>query len=616
MRQYFCLFAIFISTICLYSQTTNPLLSKDVAAQQKWVESTYNNMSLEEKVGQLFMVRAFSNQGLAHENTISQLITKHHIGGLIYSTGGPVKQAKLNNLYQATTKTPLLIGMDAEWGLGMRLDSTYSFPWNMTLGAVKDNQLIKQVGRQVGEHCKRIGVHFNFAPVVDINTNPKNPIIGNRSFGEDRVNVTEKSLAFMKGMQDAGVLANAKHFPGHGDTDSDSHKTLPTIAFDEKRIDSVELYPYRALINKGLSSVMVAHLNVPALEPRDGFPSSLSKHIVTDILKDSLNFQGLIYTDALEMKGVSNYSEPGDIDLAAFQAGNDVLLISEDVPKAIDKIIEAYNSGNISEERLAHSVKKILQAKYKVGLNNFIPIETEHLVEDLNRIRDVMLSEVIFENAITVIKNKEDILPIRKLEEKKIAYVKMGDDDGSIFLKELQKYTKVHEMSSDNLDELLLKLSVYNTVIIGFHRSNDHPWKDYQFTDKELVWLYEIARTNNVILDIFVKPYALLDLATVENFESIVVSYQNSHIAQKKSAQIIFGAISSKGVLPVSVGNEFNAGNGIHFSNLSRLNYGVPERVGMSSIKLKKLDSIAQYAVDNNMTPGIQLLVARKGKVI
>ena len=562
------------------------------------------------------MVRAFSNQGLAHENTISQLITNYHIGGLIYSTGGPVKQAKLNNMYQATTKTPLLIGMDAEWGLGMRLDSTYAFPWNMTLGAVKDNKLIEQVGRQVGEHCKRIGVHFNFAPVVDINTNPKNPIIGNRSFGEDRDNVTEKSLAFMKGMQDVGVLANAKHFPGHGDTDSDSHKTLPTIAFDEKRIDSVELYPYRALINKGLSSVMVAHLNVPALESRDGFPSSLSKHIVTDILKDSLNFKGLIYTDALEMKGVSNFSEPGDIDLAAFQAGNDVLLISEDVPKAIEKIIEAYNSGDISEERLAHSVKKILQAKYKVGLNNFTPIETDHLFEDLNRIQDVMLSEVIYENAITVIKNKEDMLPIRKLEEKKIAYVKLGDDDGSVFLKELKKYTKVHEISDENLDELLVKLSAYNTVIVGFHRSNEHPWKDYKLTDPELVWLYEIARNNNVILDIFVKPYALLDLATVENFESIVVSYQNSEIAQQKSAQLIFGAITSKGTLPVSVGNGFNSGDGIQYANLSRLNYGVAERVGMSTKKLNKLDSVAQHAVDNKMTPGIQLLVARKGKVI
>ncbi len=616
MRHLLYLIFFLCTSWSLFSQTTNPLITKDAEAQQKWVDSLYNQMSLEEKIGQLFMVQAFSNQGLAHENLISQLITNHHIGGIIFSKGDPMSQARINNIFQDASKIPLLIGMDAEWGLSMRLENTYAFPWNMTLGAITDNSLIEQVGKQLGEHCKRLGVHFNFAPVVDINTNPINPIIGNRSFGEDRDNVTNKALAFMKGMQEAGVLANAKHFPGHGDTESDSHKTLPTIHFDEKRIDSVELYPYRSLIKQGLSSVMVAHLNVPALEPQEGVPSSLSHHIVTDILKDSLQFQGLIYTDALNMKGASNFSLPGDIDLAAFLAGNDVLLISEDVPKAITKIMEAYDAGIVTEERLSHSVKKILQAKYKVGLNKYKPIETKHLIEDLNKIKDETLSEILFENAITVLKNKDEVLPIRKLEKKKIAYVQMGDDDGSIFLKELQKYTKVHEVSADNLDELITKLSAYNTVIVGFHRSNDSPWKDYAFSDKDLVWLYEIARTNNVILDLFVKPYALLNLATVENFESIVVSYQNSEIAQQKSAQLIFGAISAKGVLPVSVGNGFHAGDGIALSNLSRLNYGLPERVGMSNEKLKKLDSIAQYAIDKKMTPGIQLLVARKGKVV
>ncbi|MCX7549714.1 glycoside hydrolase family 3 N-terminal domain-containing protein [Xanthomarina sp. F2636L] len=616
MRKIFCLLTSFLVFTSLFAQTSNPLLATDVEMQQKWVDSLYNNMTLEEKVGQLFMVQAFSNQGLAHENIISQLITNHHIGGIIFSKGDPINQARINNIFQEASKVPLLIGMDAEWGLSMRLDSTYAFPWNMTLGAIKDNELIEQVGKQLGEHCKRLGVHFNFAPVVDINTNPINPIIGNRSFGEDRDNVTEKSLALMKGMQGAGVLANAKHFPGHGDTDTDSHKTLPSINFDAKRIDSVEFYPYRKLINEGLSSVMVAHLSVPALESREGYPSSLSYPIITEILKQKLQFQGLIYTDALNMKGAANFGSDGEVDLAAFMAGNDVLLIPEDVAKGINKIVEAYNSGIISEERLAHSVKKILQAKYKVGLNNYKPIETKHLVEDLNRIQDKTLSEVLFEDAITVIKNKEELLPIRKLEKKKIAYVKMGDDDGSTFFKELQKYAKVHEVSDDNLDGLISKLSGYNTVIVGFHRSNDNPWKDYKFSDKELVWLYEIARNNNVILDVFVKPYALLDLSTVTNFESIIVSYQNSEVAQQKSAQLIFGAIPAKGMLPVSVGNGFHAGDGVAYANLSRLNYGLPERVGMSSEKLKKLDSVAQYAVDKKMTPGIQLLVARKGKVI
>jgi beta-glucosidase-like glycosyl hydrolase/CubicO group peptidase (beta-lactamase class C family) len=617
MRYILSLITIFIFSNTLLSQDNNhPLITKDVQAQVKWVDSIYNAMSLEEKVGQLFMVRAFSNQSTAHENDVAKLINDYHIGGLIFSTGGPVRQAKLNNLYQAISKTPLLIGMDAEWGLSMRLDSTYAFPWNMTLGAIRDNALVERTGYHIGEHCKRIGVHFNFAPVVDINTNPKNPIIGNRSFGEDRDNVTEKALAFMKGMQAAGVLANAKHFPGHGDTESDSHKTLPTINFDERRIDSVELYPYRKLIEKGLSSVMVAHLNVPSLEPRSGFPSSLSEHIVTDILKGSLGFKGLIFTDALEMKGVSNYSVPGEIDLAAFKAGNDVLLISEDVPKAIEKIVEAYNSEKISEERLAHSVKKILMAKYKVGLQNYSPIGTATLFEDLNRLEDDLLYEELMENAITVVRNKSDILPLRNLQTKKIAYVQFGDDDGSIFYNELKKYTKVHQVKAEKLDEMITKLQNYNTVIIGLHRSNDNPWKNFEFTDKELVWLYEIARTNTVILDVFTRPYALIDLKTIENIDGIVMSYQNSIIAQEKSAQAIFGAIPVKATLPVSSGDYFKVNDGISYNSINSLSYGLPERVGMSSERLKRIDSIAQYAIDSKMTPGIQLLIARKGKVI
>jgi beta-glucosidase-like glycosyl hydrolase/CubicO group peptidase (beta-lactamase class C family) len=612
----FLIFYLTLIPALVAQDASHPLAHKDLQVQQKWVDSVYNNMSIEEKVGQLFMVRAFSDAEKSNKKSVTQLINDYHIGGLIFSTGGPIAQAKQNNLYQAISETPLLIGMDAEWGLNMRLDSTYAFPYNMTLGAITDNRLVERTGYQIGEHCKRLGVHFNFAPVVDINTNPENPIIGNRSFGENRDNVTEKGLAFMKGMQAAGVLANAKHFPGHGDTDSDSHKTLPTINFNKKRIDSIELYPYRELIKRGLSSVMVAHLNVPSLEPRDGFPSSLSKHIVTDILKDTLGFRGLIFTDALEMKGVSNYSTPGEIDLAALKAGNDVLLISEDVPKAIAKIIEAYHAKDISEERLAHSVKKILMAKFKVGLDHYEPIGTTTLVGDLNRLQDDLLHEELMEAATTVLKNKGNILPLRNLETKKIAYLELGDSSGSTFYNELKKYTKVHRIEADRLGELITKLQNYNTVIIGFHKKNDHPWQDYKFTDKELVWLYEIARTNTVILDVFARPYALIDLATIKNIEGIVMSYQNSDVSQQKSAQIVFGGIAAKGTTPVSLGDHFKVGDGIQYTALQSLSYGLPESVGMSSKKLERLDSIAQYAIDQKMTPGIQLLVARKGKVI
>jgi beta-N-acetylhexosaminidase len=594
----------------------NSLHSKNPIQQQKWVDSLYNSMSIEEKIGQLYMVQVYSNKGRAHEAGIIKLIKNQHIGGIIYTNGGPVRQARLNNSLQAASKIPLLIGMDAEWGLSMRLDSTYAFPWNMTLGAISDNNLIEQTGRQIGEHCKRLGVHFNFAPVVDINTNPKNPIIGNRSFGEDRDNVTEKGLAFMKGMQSAGVLANAKHFPGHGDTEDDSHKTLPTITFSEKRIDSVELYPYRKLIKEGLSSVMVAHLNVPSLEKKIGLPSSLSKHIVTDILKDSLGFKGLIFTDALTMKGAADFSETGAIDLAAFKAGNDVMLMSEDVAIGTTKILEAYKNGEITEERLAHSVKKILMAKYKVGLNDYSPIGIYNLEKDLNRLKDDLLYETLMESAITVVKNTNSLLPLRDLETKKVAYVELGDTSCYTFLDELNKYTKVHRIKAEKLDGVMSKLQNYNTVVIGFHKSNDNPWKDFKFSQKEMAWLYEIARTNTVVLDVFARPYALNDLLSIENIEAIVMSYQNSRIAQEKSAQLIFGAIGSKGKLPVSTGQFFPEGTGETYNAISSLSYGLPEHVGMDSELLSRIDSVANHAVKNKMTPGIQLLVARKGKVI
>ena len=616
MRQFFLSIILFIYIPLSFAQPKNPLEAKDSVAQTKWVDSVYQSLSLPEKIGQLFMVDVFSSDPPEKINKIKELISEYKIGGLIFSKGGPVRQANLTNEFQAMSKIPLLIGMDAEWGLGMRLDSTYSFPWNMTLGAINDHSLVERTGKHIGEHCKRLGVHINFAPVVDINTNPKNPIIGNRSFGEHKINVTLQALSFMKGMQSVGIMANAKHFPGHGDTEMDSHKTLPTINFSRERIEGVEMFPYKQLINNNLESVMVAHLNVPSLENRPNFPSSISKYIISGILKQTMGFNGLIFTDALNMKGASNFKQPGDIDLMAFWAGNDVLLISENVPIAIAKIKEAYYSKYISEERLAHSVKKILSAKYKAGLNNYRPVALNNLVNDLNRLEDDLLYEELIENAITVVKNKDNVLPIKDLDIRKIAYVKMGDDDGSSFVTELKKYTKIHEVKADKLDELILKLKSYNTVIVGFHKSNANPWKDYKFTDKELVWLYEIARNNNIILDVFAKPYALLDLQASGNFNAVVVSYQNSKISQEKSAQIIFGALPAQGALPVSCGEEFKLDTKITTNRLMNLSYGLPESVGMSSERLKKVDSVAQMTVDSLMAPGLQLLIARKGKVI
>ena len=612
-------FTTILAFACLssFSQDKNPLIVKnDFQNQKKWVDSIYDSMTLEEKMGQLFMADIFSSDPKAKTDKIKDLITNYHLGGIIFSKGGPVRQARLNNEFQALAKVPLMIGMDAEWGLAMRLDSTYAFPWNMTLGAITDNKIVEKIGRRIGEQSKRLGVHINFAPVVDINTNPKNPIIGNRSFGEDRDNVTEKALAFMKGMQSAGIMGSAKHFPGHGDTDMDSHKTLPTVDFTRARLDTLELYPYKKLINEGLNSVMVAHLNVPSLEIQMNYPSSLSSKVVTDLLKNELGFNGLIFTDALNMKGASDFKKPGEIELAAFLAGNDVLLISEDIPKAMEFLINSYNEEVITEKRLAYSVKKILYAKYKVGLNHYQPVKTAYLYDDLNSVNDDALYEEAMDNALTVIKNNRAILPIKDLQEKKIAYINFGDDSGEIFLNELKKYGEVDWVKANGLDDYIQKLKSYNYVIIGFHKSNDNPWKKFEFSENELVWLYEIARTNTVILDVFARPYAMLDLKTTANFEGVVMSYQNSEISQKLSAQLIFGAREAKGKLPVSLGEDFPLNTILKTKSLRRLQYGTPESVGINSYKLKKIDSLATLGIREGMYPGTQILVARKGKVV
>jgi len=618
MKNALSIISFLFLSVTVYSQQINPLLvENDLENQQKWVDSIYSEMTLNEKIGQLFMVDVFSSDPVSKTDKIKKLINENHIGGIIFSRGGPRRQAKLNNEFQSLSKVPLMVGMDAEWGLAMRLDSTFAYPWNMTLGAISDNQIIEKVGRRIGEHSKRLGVHINFAPVVDINTNPKNPIIGNRSFGEDKINVTEKSIAFMKGMQSAGILANAKHFPGHGDTDTDSHKTLPTIDFSLERIEDIELYPYTRMFREGLASVMVAHLSVPALEPRPNYPSSISPKVVHDLLIKELGFNGLVFTDALNMKGASNFKEPGQIDLAAFLAGNDVLLISEDVPKAQALIAEAYNSGIISEQRLSLSVKKILMAKYMVGLNDYKPVIESNLFEDLNTVLDDALYEEAMENALTVLKNKKTTLPIKELKGKKFAYVNFGDDSGEAFYNELQKYDTVDWIKADDLGGYIEQLEDYDTVIIGFHKSNENPWKEYDFTDKEIAWLSEIARTNTVILDVFARPYALLKLNNIKNYGSIIMSYQNSEISQRLSAQLIFGARKANGKLPVSLGKNFPLDTCIMIETIGRLQYGTPESVGMNSAKLNRsIDSLANLGIIKNMMPGAQILVARKGKVI
>ena len=616
MIRIFILFILILSTQKLNSQTVDPLISEDFLNQQKWVDSIYNKLTLDEKIGQLFFVQATSKNKNNSEKILNN-IKNFKIGGLIFSTGHPSIQANLTNKYQNASEIPLMISMDAEWGVGMRLDSVPKFPWNMSLGAIKNDLLIQKIGSEIGYQFKRLGIHMNFAPVIDINTNPKNPIIGNRSYGENKINVSEKGISFTKGIQSNNVLATAKHFPGHGDTSKDSHLTLPTINFDEKRIKKVELYPFKKLIEDGLSAVMIAHLNVPSLEKENMLPSTLSKNIIEKTLIKELNFNGLIITDALEMKGVSEFTKK-NVDLMAFLAGNDILLMSSDISKGIKSIKKSIKKGKISEQRLARSVKKILKAKYKVGLNNYKSIETSNLIDDLNSISVTNLINKSIESIPTLIKNKSDVIPV-KLDTESILNIQFGNSDGVIFNDYLNKFKKIKSIKASNINtnDLNSLLANHKLIIVSFHMKSDTPWENMnkKFSDNEQDILKLIDEHDNKILASFTNPYALSQL-NLKSYNSVIVGFQNNYEFQKTIAQQIFGAKEIKGNLPVSINETYKEGTGIILKNLNILSYADPEMVGVDRKKLNKIDSLVNYAIQNEMTPGAQILVAKNSKII
>jgi len=605
---------LFFLLISFFSYSQNPLITSDKIEQEVWVDSIYNSLSIDQKIGQLFTIWVATKQGPEKMDEVSSIIKKNHLGGLIFSLGNINDQAKYTNEFQSISKVPLLIGMDAEWGIGMRLDDAFSFPYNMTLGALNDNSLIYRVGKRIGVHAKRIGVHINFAPVTDINTNPNNPIIGSRSFGEDKINVTMKSLSYLKGMQSEGIMGSAKHFPGHGDTSTDSHKTLPIINFSAKRINDVELFPYKQLIKNNLSTVMVAHMEVPSLEKEPKMPSTLSKNIISKLLKKKLKFEGLVITDAMDMKGVVDFNKNQSADVSALLAGNDVLLMPDDLDESTKSIKNAIKDGTITEKRLKYSVKKILMAKYKAGLHKNNKVDLKNIVEDMNSNIDKLLFEEITEKSITLIKNDNDILPLKDLSSK-IAFLEMGDSNSDEFFKMLNHYTKVDKVEYDSKAELLRTLKPYKTVIVGFHKSNKSPFDPYKFSKTEIETLELLSKNKNVILDVFAKAYALMDV-DMTNVSSVLVSYQNNVTAQNKSAQIIFGALPALGRLPVSINKKYPLHTSIKTETINRLSYGLPNSKNFDLDKLNSIDLVIEDAIEKRMTPGAQLLIAKNGKVV
>ncbi|MHA6279019.1 glycoside hydrolase family 3 N-terminal domain-containing protein [Salinimicrobium sp. CAU 1759] len=588
----------------------------------KWVDSVMTGLSLEEKIGQLIMVAAYSNRGEKHKREILKLIEEQKIGGLIFFQGDAVSQVELMNDYQEVSKVPLIGAIDAEWGLGMRLDNTISYPFQMALGAIQDEELLYELGREVARQVKLSGLHINFAPVVDVNNNAANPVINFRSFGEDKINVSTKSIAYMKGMQDHKLFTTAKHFPGHGDTDTDSHYALPQINHPLERLDSLELYPFRKLIEAGVGGVMVAHLNIPALDA-SGLPSTLSKPIITELLKEKLNFQGLIVTDAMNMKGVTKGNLPGVVDKDAILAGNDLLEFTEDVPKTIEEVKKAVDLGLISEAEIDEKVRKILSVKQWVGLNEYEPVKKKGLEKNLNSPAAKLLHEQLVEASLTVLKNDKNLMPLQELELLKIASVSIGAKKRTEFQKSLQRYGEVedYQLSADadasDIEDLKKQLQEYNLVIVGIHDDSKFPRNTMKFSDPLVEFIAELSGKENTLISFFKNPYVIDKLKNIENAPALLLTYQDSEMTQKKAAEVIFGGIGANGKLPVSIGEKFRAGEGLEVQGGIRLSYSLPEAVGMNSEVLERgIDSLMQQAMQLKATPGGQVLVAKDQKVV
>ena len=606
-----------LSLIVLFGSAmtwAQPVFDNDES--KAWADSVLLTLDNNEKLGQLFMVAAYSNKGPQHVSEIEKLVTKEALGGLIFFQGGPGRQAQLTNQYQSKAKIPLFVGMDAEWGLAMRLDSTFSFPFALTTGAVQDSTTLYHLGRRMAAHCKRLGVHITFSPVVDINTNPKNPIINARALGEDPVDVSRKASWIMRGIQDGGVMACAKHFPGHGDTDADSHKTLPTVNHSLEKIKAEDLKPYERLIPEGLASVMVAHLNIPSID--DKMPTSLSKKAVTDLLKNEYQFEGLVFTDALNMKGVSKFYKPGEVDAKALVAGNDILLFSEDVKKAKAEIEDAIRDSLITWPEIENRVRKILRAKYWLGLNKKPkPIRVKNIVNDLNVAEDEVLRKGIYEKAATVIVNKNKALPLSG-SGKRIAIVTMGNKVSGGFINDCKEYSKVSTFSFSKgfENKVLSELSDFDMVLVAFYSDNSNPWKNYKYSSAEARFINKLALQNEFVLAHFANPYGLLGQDFTSASQATIVGYQNHPDAERAVAQIIFGALNSDGRLPVSISDLLDRGYGLKTGSLNRLKYGYPEEVGIDRADLVAIDSIAKKAIEEKATPGCQVLVAKNGMVI
>ncbi len=581
--------------------------------ESTWADSILATLTLEEKIAQFFMVAAWSSEKKQNRAEIENWIKNKGIGGIIFFQGDTERQKKMTEDYQAMSKVPLLIGLDAEWGPAMRLTDAERYPYQLTMAATNNDSLIRDAAYWIGRECADLGVHINFAPVVDVNVNPNNPVIGHRSFGENPRDVARFSLAFVEGLENAGVMACVKHFPGHGDTDKDSHFELPTVNHTIKQFQAVDFVPFERTIKGGVSAVMVAHLNVPALDS-SGTPSSLSTKVIKEWLIDSLKFEGLIISDALNMKGVADHYGKTEVVVKAFIAGNDILLFPESVDEAIDAIKLAVNQNRISVNEIDARCKKVLKAKYWALKQQK---KAKKITAD-NKIQIELLKRDIIKQAITVAKNEGDILPILNME-KKTALVIAGKNADLIenrLLDYMGADVFYFQLGMEPLG-LLGKLTDYDRVVTVFVAETNRAVVNYGYPDGWQLYIRHMDTLKEQIGVFLGNPYALADEnVKLNSFDGLLLGYENSRYSQDLSAQVLMGAYPAGGRLPVSLQKDFKRDLSLKTIGGLRLQFTIPEELGIDRNYLTKIDSIAQYGIAQGAFPGCQVVVAKDGKVI
>lgn len=621
--------ALFILIVLLSFDDKNRFSNLSQSAdfqEEKWVDSVFNSMDDALRFGQLFVIRGNLDQDTAYERSVDEIIRKYQPGGICLFnknlTGTCEKQGELINRWQALSdRLPMIVSMDLENGLGMRLrSSTISYPRQLMLGAIQDNALIYEMGREIARQCRRIGVHCNFAPVADVNNNPANPVINERSFGEDRHNVTAKAYQYMMGLQDGNVLASVKHFPGHGDTEVDSHFDLPLIPHNRARLDSLELYPFEMLLRNGAGSVMVAHLNVPALDAREKRPTTLSRPVVHDLLRQKMGYQGLIFTDAMEMEGVAKYFKPGEADIEAFKAGNDVSLLPGDIGATIAQMPLALERGELDREAIYASVKRVLRAKYRLGLTRPQRVDMNNLRKDLNQPASLALKQKLVASAITLVRDEHNIIGFPNPEQLNIATLSLGDTNRTVFQTYCGYYAPVtHFNAAKDLDSLkqinlINSLKKFDAVLVSLHDTRSFAKFQYGLTDSELAFLRQLNGATKVGVVMFGNPYSL---RFFEGMPTVLMAFTEDPMAQQQAAMICFGAADAKGHLPVTASPSSHFAQGIeHSFPQKRMGFALPESVGMNSDTLALMDGIIQEMIQTGAAPGCQVLVAKNGQIV